>query len=591
MDLQQGGNARLSSRRIRVLVQFSPQPGCEFNVSAFLLNSQNRVRGDHDMVFYNQRTAASGAVSLVDCDHSGASFDIDLSRLPEEIERISFCTTVGQAGHSDTLASLSNAKIEVWQDVTLAASFAPPLSGVTEKAMTFGEVYRRGPDWKFRAVGQGFRGGLDRLAKEFGVDIADEPQRESVSRPSSKPKPYAPPPDRGSLHPMSKAEPGDLLVSESRPIELVPRPAPDDPFPNLVPAEQTDTGLSRAFKILLACWGAAVALMLLLSVIGVGIIGILLWLVATIFLGIQAFELIGAKSRVLRSPEVEILKGYGRLVSWNPNEGVVFLKNKNLAFYTQGYGTSGGICTILPFLGEEVAYRTSISTRQIDYDDKHVFSREHIPVIVRTKMYWKVSNPARFYLRFGRDAQHAHDNHHHHGIADGKEDAARLFIVSIAEEETRIVISQISAGLLISDRLLKEMNGLNRPDIAELSRSLSGGSNLRDISSILLDYLQDRYNAHLIPYGIEIERVALQEMSLQPDMYQAMQNAVRQAMVSADVATAMARARKIQLETDANVIGKDAVALREIASNLPALAFQDLVSPFLSQFAKDKRLR
>jgi tellurium resistance protein TerD len=38
-----------------------------------------------------------------------------------------------------------------------------------ETAMVFGEIYRLGADWKFKAVGQGFKGGLAPLARSFGV--------------------------------------------------------------------------------------------------------------------------------------------------------------------------------------------------------------------------------------------------------------------------------------------------------------------------------------------------------------------------------------------------------------------------------------
>jgi tellurium resistance protein TerD len=42
--------------------------------------------------------------------------------------------------------------------------------GSTETAMIFGELYRMGSEWKFRAVGQGYKGGLAPLARSFGVD-------------------------------------------------------------------------------------------------------------------------------------------------------------------------------------------------------------------------------------------------------------------------------------------------------------------------------------------------------------------------------------------------------------------------------------
>ena len=39
----------------------------------------------------------------------------------------------------------------------------------TETALIFGELYRKDTEWKFRAVGQGFAGGLGPLARSHGV--------------------------------------------------------------------------------------------------------------------------------------------------------------------------------------------------------------------------------------------------------------------------------------------------------------------------------------------------------------------------------------------------------------------------------------
>lgn len=40
----------------------------------------------------------------------------------------------------------------------------------TETAMVFGELYRNGGDWKFRAVGQGYTSGLSGIAKDYGIN-------------------------------------------------------------------------------------------------------------------------------------------------------------------------------------------------------------------------------------------------------------------------------------------------------------------------------------------------------------------------------------------------------------------------------------
>ncbi|WP_420710862.1 TerD family protein [Streptomyces sp. NRRL S-118] len=65
------------------------------------------------------------------------------------------------------------------QVIAAPGSGAAPLAratldaATTERVLLLAEVYRRGPAWRFRAVGQGYEYGLDALARGYGVDIAD----------------------------------------------------------------------------------------------------------------------------------------------------------------------------------------------------------------------------------------------------------------------------------------------------------------------------------------------------------------------------------------------------------------------------------
>ena len=54
---------------------------------------------------------------------------------------------------------------------TEIARFDLSEDGSAETAMVFGEIYRNGADWKFKAIGQGFKGGLGPLAASFGVGV------------------------------------------------------------------------------------------------------------------------------------------------------------------------------------------------------------------------------------------------------------------------------------------------------------------------------------------------------------------------------------------------------------------------------------
>ena len=53
------------------------------------------------------------------------------------------------------------------------ARFRPPPMP-TETVALLVEVYRRAGAWRVRAVGQGYADGLAGLARDFGVDVADD---------------------------------------------------------------------------------------------------------------------------------------------------------------------------------------------------------------------------------------------------------------------------------------------------------------------------------------------------------------------------------------------------------------------------------
>lgn len=181
-DMQQGGNAPVTAARPVLAFRWhAPEGrGVMADISAYLLTASGKVRSDSDMVFYNQPSGGDGALRFH--GEGNGRFEVDLAALPEAVERIAFCLTVDEAqakGH--TLALLDGAEIVVAD----ALRFAPSLAAATEAAMIFGELYRRNGAWKFRAVGQGFQGGLAPLARSFGVDIADPAEPEAPPPPPS----------------------------------------------------------------------------------------------------------------------------------------------------------------------------------------------------------------------------------------------------------------------------------------------------------------------------------------------------------------------------------------------------------------------
>lgn len=196
-DLQQGGNAPVPGERLAIAFAWDTPAGhaVDADASAYLLTAAGKVRDDADMVFYNQPQGGDGAVRFVS-DSGRGTFEVDVSRLPPAIERVVFCVTIHEAqARAQTLALIAGAGVTVAPTGGAPAlAFRPDLGGASETAMTFGELYLRNGQWKFRAVGQGFNGGLAPLARSFGIDVAEDAPAAPPPPPAPPPAPVPPPP-------------------------------------------------------------------------------------------------------------------------------------------------------------------------------------------------------------------------------------------------------------------------------------------------------------------------------------------------------------------------------------------------------------
>ena len=155
-NLVKGGNAPLPTARHTIRVDAKGA-----DVSAYLLGATGRVRGDDDMVFYNQPASSDGAVRL-----DGSVFQIDLQTVDAAIERVAICA-VPETGTVGAMGRIGVA-------VDGHAAFSEDTAGMGEASVIVAELYRRDGAWKIRAVAQGFNGGLAPLSQHFGIDVAGE---------------------------------------------------------------------------------------------------------------------------------------------------------------------------------------------------------------------------------------------------------------------------------------------------------------------------------------------------------------------------------------------------------------------------------
>ncbi|MBV5310030.1 TerD family protein [Chromatium okenii] len=189
ISLQKGGNVSLTKTDpglINALIGLGwdarSTDGAAFDLDAsvFLVGDSGKVLSDAHFVFYNQKISPDGAVI-----HSGDNLtgegggddeavSINLPGVEAAIQRVVFAVTIHDAEtRNQNFGMVRNAFMRVLNkdSNTELARFDLSEDYSTETAMIFGEVYRNGAEWKFKAVGQGFAGGLNALAKDHGVNL------------------------------------------------------------------------------------------------------------------------------------------------------------------------------------------------------------------------------------------------------------------------------------------------------------------------------------------------------------------------------------------------------------------------------------
>ncbi|MDR0558020.1 MAG: TerD family protein [Treponema sp.] len=156
--------------------------GAEFDLdaSAFLLAANGKIRNDSDFVFYNQPKHPSGSVYSTGDNRTGEGegddeqIKVDLQKIPADVTKIAFTVTIHEAQErGQNFGQVSNAFIRIIDDVTNAEIMRYDLGEdfSIETAVVIAEIYRNGEEWKFNAIGSGFKGGLAALGANFGVQV------------------------------------------------------------------------------------------------------------------------------------------------------------------------------------------------------------------------------------------------------------------------------------------------------------------------------------------------------------------------------------------------------------------------------------
>ncbi|BCT77856.1 chemical-damaging agent resistance protein C [Sinomonas cyclohexanicum] len=164
-------------------------PQSELTSLAIVCGEDGRALSPEHLVFFNQLTTAGGGVRFASSPNAAQGtahgtgqgtaqdaeqVDVEFGLVPAEVAKIAFLAYVDpEVRGPGTFGAVRSAYIRLARpDGSELLRFdLPEIHGEKIKAMMFGELYRHGEHWKFRALGQGYENGLAGVARDFGLDL------------------------------------------------------------------------------------------------------------------------------------------------------------------------------------------------------------------------------------------------------------------------------------------------------------------------------------------------------------------------------------------------------------------------------------
>ncbi|MGZ4574927.1 MAG: TerD family protein [Mycobacteriaceae bacterium] len=179
---KEAGSAGLAAVTVGLGWDVRTTTGTDFDLdaSAIACGADGKVASDKHFVFFNNLTSPDGSIQHtgdnLTCEGEGddEAIKVNVASVPAEIDKIVFPVSIYDGeNRSQNFGQVSNAFIRIVNQAnnTELARYDLSEDASTETAMVFGELYRSGAEWKFRAVGQGYASGLAGIAKDYGVNV------------------------------------------------------------------------------------------------------------------------------------------------------------------------------------------------------------------------------------------------------------------------------------------------------------------------------------------------------------------------------------------------------------------------------------
>lgn len=189
VSLTKGGNVSLTKEAPNLTAvavglgwDIRSTTGADFDLdaSAIATGESKKALSDKHFVFFNNLRSPEGSIEHTGDNTTGEGegddevINVDLTATPPTITSIFFPVSIYDGdSRSQSFGQVRNAYIRVVDRANGKELARYDLSedASTETAMVFGELYRNGAEWKFRAIGQGYASGLAGIARDYGVNV------------------------------------------------------------------------------------------------------------------------------------------------------------------------------------------------------------------------------------------------------------------------------------------------------------------------------------------------------------------------------------------------------------------------------------
>ncbi len=259
--------------------------------------------------------------------------------------------------------------------------------------------------------------------------------------------------------------------------------------------------------------------------------------------------------------EVSLFGGIMKLILWETNEGLIFLRNKVVSEII--CNSAGGTKFIFPLRGDELRARVPLTLRLLTWQDEKILTRESIQVRMKVALWWQVTNLKPYVFNID---QNVHVGNTHNNI--GSVESAEMWLKTMTESTLRTIVSDLSVAFLVSSKATSYLH------VEQKHNHSVGQTTANEIlrSESMADDLRATLAAKTADYGITIQRIEIQEIGLSPEIQTAIDKVWKSTLLPAQTEQE-AKARKIELQAVSDVLGVEATRLNEVMRNFHGTSF------------------